>query len=103
MELRAARFFGPVSFAPSGLVRCRIATHGLRRGLHSCAASRLPHFVSQLPYFVSRLPILSREILAVRVESDVHTDVGFRIRGSVFPFLDGFHGTVGENGIATHY
>ena len=47
--------------------------------------------------------ILSREILAVRVEGDVHTDVGFRIRGSVFPFLDGFHGTVGENGIATHY
>jgi len=29
------------SFAPSGLARFPIATHGLRRGLHSCAASRL--------------------------------------------------------------
>jgi hypothetical protein len=30
-----------VSAAPSGLVRGCIATHGWRRGLHSCAASRL--------------------------------------------------------------
>src|ERR1039458_5600555 len=29
------------SFAPSGLAQLRLATHGLRRGLHSYAASRL--------------------------------------------------------------
>ena len=29
------------SFAPSGLNLRRLLTHGLRRGLHSCAASRL--------------------------------------------------------------
>ena len=32
-----------VSVAPSGLIGCCIATHGWRRGLHSCAASRLSH------------------------------------------------------------
>ena len=32
---------GLVSVAPSGLIRCCIITHGWRRGLHSCAASRL--------------------------------------------------------------
>jgi hypothetical protein len=29
------------SFAPSGLVRFLLRTHGLRRGLHSFAATRL--------------------------------------------------------------
>src|ERR1035441_7906161 len=29
------------SFAPSGLRHVPLPTHGLRRGLHSCAASRL--------------------------------------------------------------
>src|SRR5262249_31294192 len=29
------------SFAPSGLAQAAIGTHGLRRGLHSCAATRL--------------------------------------------------------------
>jgi len=30
-----------MSFAPPGLVRNSAFTHGLRRGLHSCAAPRL--------------------------------------------------------------
>src|ERR1019366_2263685 len=32
------------SFAPSGLVHLQLATHGLRRGLHSCAATRLSRY-----------------------------------------------------------
>jgi hypothetical protein len=32
---------GSYSFAPSGLVLFPLSTHGLRRGLHSFAASRL--------------------------------------------------------------
>src|SRR5579862_2339185 len=30
-----------ISFAPSGLIHFPACTHGLRRGLYSCAASRL--------------------------------------------------------------
>ena len=99
---------GPVSVAPSGLVRCRIATHGLRRGLHSCAASRLTYFASRpacaasrLAYFGSQLCLFRFvEISAVRIEGNVHSDIGFGIGRGVFPFLDRFHCTFGQDGIA---
>src|ERR1700693_4762341 len=35
---------GLVSAAPSGLVHCFVTPHGWRRGLRSCAASRLKRF-----------------------------------------------------------
>jgi hypothetical protein len=39
-------FKADVSFAPAGLVSLLLNTHGLRRGLHSSAASRLGRLAS---------------------------------------------------------
>ena len=54
----------PASFAPLGLARGRLFTHGLRRGLYSCAASRhcgsLLHFL-----FASKVAIDSRDALSI--------------------------------------
>ena len=52
MELEFRQDF--VSVAPSGLVGSCTPTHGLRRGLHSCAASRLA-LVLAVPGRVARL------------------------------------------------
>ena len=41
-------------------------------------------------------------ISAMGIEGNVHTDVGFRLGRSVFPFLDSFDSTFGQNGIATY-
>src|ERR1019366_7334470 len=42
------------SFAPLGLALVPLATHGLRRGLHSCAASRLLPWAAFLRRFTAR-------------------------------------------------
>ena len=57
---------GTFSFAPPGLVGSSLGTtHGLRRGLHSCAASRL----SSAPAFVIRTnPVWSAYEMALKQE-----------------------------------
>jgi hypothetical protein len=45
--------------------------------------------------------LASRKISAVGIEGNVHPDVSFGIGGGVFPLLDGFDCTFGQDGIST--
>ena len=50
---RRSNLRGMLSFAPAGLGVLRCPTHGLRRGLHSCAAPRL------VAFFLSTQPVMA--------------------------------------------
>jgi hypothetical protein len=67
--LRVSTRTGRCSFAPPGLRNLSLATHGLRRGLHSCAAPRLTKLVFAPVYlFVHSPEDLLSKICVARAE-----------------------------------
>ena len=57
---------GNYSFAPSGLAFIPLSTHGLRRGLHSCAASRVIRGLSAKIFSLRSQPGRFQDELPVR-------------------------------------